>query len=162
MRTALIIAGGFVLWGICVGIAKYMAGASATGTTAATVIFVAVFLHKLPEGFTVASVVLASGQGKRNAILAAGLLGVATVAGVPHAASAKHSATAAAAVSNRMPEYLVSICFMEGTPLPIFIAFSGAKRKRNPRYFGADLTRRAGLAGRAAAFPRGFPSLNEP
>jgi zinc and cadmium transporter len=47
-----------------------------------TVIFLAVFLHKLPEGFTVASVVLASGQGKRNAILAAGLLGVATVAGV--------------------------------------------------------------------------------
>src|ERR1700757_3362654 len=45
------------------------------------VIFFAVFLHKLPEGFTVASVVLASGQGKRNAILAAGLLGVATVAG---------------------------------------------------------------------------------
>src|SRR5580700_5641537 len=35
-------------------------------------IFVAVFLHKLPEGFTVASVVLASGQGRRNAILAAG------------------------------------------------------------------------------------------
>jgi ZIP family zinc transporter/zinc and cadmium transporter len=46
------------------------------------VIFVAVFLHKLPEGFTVASVVLASGKGKRNAILAAGLLGVATLAGV--------------------------------------------------------------------------------
>jgi len=47
-----------------------------------TVIFIAIFLHKLPEGFTVASLVLASGQGKRNAILAAGLLGVATVAGV--------------------------------------------------------------------------------
>src|SRR6267154_3696237 len=46
------------------------------------VIFFAVFLHKLPEGFTVASMGLASGQGKRNAILAAGLLGVATVAGV--------------------------------------------------------------------------------
>lgn len=46
------------------------------------VIFFAVFLHKLPEGFTVASVVLASGQGKRNAILAAGLLGVATLFGV--------------------------------------------------------------------------------
>lgn len=45
-------------------------------------IFVAVFLHKLPEGFTVASVVLASGQGKRNAIRAAGLLGAATLAGV--------------------------------------------------------------------------------
>lgn len=46
------------------------------------VIFVAVFLHKLPEGFTVASVVLASGGGKRNAILAAGLLGAATLLGV--------------------------------------------------------------------------------
>jgi len=45
-------------------------------------IFVAVFLHKLPEGFTVASVVLASGQSKRNAILAAGLLGAATLLGV--------------------------------------------------------------------------------
>ena len=32
------------------------------------VIFVAVFLHKLPEGFTVASLVMASGMGKRNAI----------------------------------------------------------------------------------------------
>jgi zinc and cadmium transporter len=45
-------------------------------------IFVAVFLHKLPEGFTVASVVLASGQGKSNAVRAAGLLGAATLAGV--------------------------------------------------------------------------------
>jgi ZIP family zinc transporter/zinc and cadmium transporter len=46
------------------------------------VIFAAVFLHKLPEGFTVASVVLASGQGKRRALLAAGGLGVATLVGV--------------------------------------------------------------------------------
>jgi len=46
------------------------------------VIFFAVFLHKLPEGFTVASVVLASGQGKRSAVSAAGLLGAATLAGV--------------------------------------------------------------------------------
>ena len=45
-------------------------------------IFFSVFLHKLPEGFTVASLVLASGMGKRNAILAAGLLGVATLLGV--------------------------------------------------------------------------------
>jgi len=45
-------------------------------------IFVAVFLHKLPEGFTVASVVLASGQGRQKAILAAGLLGAATILGV--------------------------------------------------------------------------------
>jgi ZIP family zinc transporter/zinc and cadmium transporter len=46
------------------------------------IIFVAVFLHKLPEGFTIASVVLASGKGKSSAIRAAGLLGAATLAGV--------------------------------------------------------------------------------
>src|ERR1700704_4581026 len=46
------------------------------------VIFVAIFLHKPPEGFTVASVVLASGQSRRNAILASGLLGAATLLGV--------------------------------------------------------------------------------
>jgi zinc and cadmium transporter len=46
------------------------------------VIFLAVFVHKLPEGFTVASVVLASGQTKKNALRAAALLGAATLAGV--------------------------------------------------------------------------------
>lgn len=45
-------------------------------------IFVAVFLHKLPEGFTVASVVMASGQGKSRALGAAAGLGAATLAGV--------------------------------------------------------------------------------
>ena len=46
------------------------------------VIFVAIFLHKLPEGFTVASALLASGESRRNAILASGLLGAATLLGV--------------------------------------------------------------------------------
>ncbi len=46
------------------------------------VIFIAVFLHKLPEGFTVASMVLASGQSKKSAVRAAGLLGIATLLGV--------------------------------------------------------------------------------
>ena len=46
------------------------------------VIFVAVFLHKLPEGFTVASMVLASGQGRKSALRAAAALGGATLAGV--------------------------------------------------------------------------------
>lgn len=47
-----------------------------------TAIFFAVFLHKLPEGFTVASLVLASGQGKASAIRAAAALGGATLVGV--------------------------------------------------------------------------------
>src|SRR5271157_4176618 len=46
------------------------------------IIFVAIFLHKLPEGFTVASVVLAGGYGRRAAIRAAGLLGGSTLLGV--------------------------------------------------------------------------------
>lgn len=46
------------------------------------IIFLAVFLHKLPEGFTVASVMLASGQSKRIAWGASVLLGGATLAGV--------------------------------------------------------------------------------
>jgi len=45
-------------------------------------IFLAVFLHKLPEGFTVASLMLAGGQGKRAAVGAAALLGGSTLAGV--------------------------------------------------------------------------------
>jgi len=46
------------------------------------VIFVAIFLHKLPEGFTIASVVLANGQSRGKAVAAAGALGVATLLGV--------------------------------------------------------------------------------
>ncbi len=45
-------------------------------------LFFAVFLHKLPEGFTVASLVLASGQGRKRALQAAAGLGLATLAGV--------------------------------------------------------------------------------
>lgn len=45
-------------------------------------IFVAIFLHKIPEGFTVASLMLASGQGKRKAFLSSAVLGVATLVGV--------------------------------------------------------------------------------
>jgi zinc and cadmium transporter len=46
------------------------------------VIFLAIFLHKIPEGFTVASVMLASGRSKRLAWGASVLLGGATFAGV--------------------------------------------------------------------------------
>jgi ZIP family zinc transporter/zinc and cadmium transporter len=45
-------------------------------------IFCAVALHKIPEGFTVASIALASGRGKRGALSAAFVLAAATLAGV--------------------------------------------------------------------------------
>ncbi|HXO38554.1 MAG TPA: ZIP family metal transporter, partial [Candidatus Acidoferrum sp.] len=46
------------------------------------VIFLAVILHKVPEGFTASSIMLASGRSKAVAWAASGLLGLATVAGV--------------------------------------------------------------------------------
>src|SRR3954466_4811413 len=57
------------------------------------IIFLAVFLHKIPEGFTVASVMLASGQSRRNAWAASMLLGAATVAGVLMMAIFRHQVT---------------------------------------------------------------------
>ncbi len=46
------------------------------------VIFIAVFLHKIPEGFTVTSVMLASGRSRGIAWSASALLGAATMLGV--------------------------------------------------------------------------------
>jgi len=45
-------------------------------------IFIAIFLHKIPVGFTVASVTLASGRSRRAAVLSAVVLAGSTVAGV--------------------------------------------------------------------------------
>ena len=46
------------------------------------VVFLAVFLHKIPEGFTVASVMLASGCSRGVAWGSSALLGASTIAGV--------------------------------------------------------------------------------
>jgi ZIP family zinc transporter/zinc and cadmium transporter len=43
--------------------------------------FVAIALHKLPEGFTVASLNLAAGRSQKTALWWAGLLGIATLLG---------------------------------------------------------------------------------
>lgn len=45
-------------------------------------IFIAVALHKVPEGFTVASVMLAAGRGRRAAMNSALFVGATTVLGV--------------------------------------------------------------------------------
>jgi ZIP family zinc transporter/zinc and cadmium transporter len=46
------------------------------------VIFIAILLHKLPEGFTVASVMLASGHSRGAALSSAVIVAAATLAGV--------------------------------------------------------------------------------
>jgi zinc transporter ZupT len=45
-------------------------------------IFIAILLHKLPEGFTVASMMRAAGRSQRSAMLSALMVGVATLVGV--------------------------------------------------------------------------------
>jgi len=45
-------------------------------------IFLAIFLHKVPEGFTVASVMLAAGRSRRMAVLSATVLAGTTMLGV--------------------------------------------------------------------------------
>src|SRR6185369_484363 len=45
-------------------------------------VFIAILLHKMPEGFTVASIMLASGRSTQKALLATAAIGAATLAGV--------------------------------------------------------------------------------
>lgn len=45
-------------------------------------VFIAILLHKMPEGFTVASIMLASGRSTQKALVATAAIGAATLAGV--------------------------------------------------------------------------------
>jgi len=59
-----------------------IAAASFVSFELGALIFIAILLHKLPEGFTIASMMLAAGRSRRSAMMSASLLGVATLAGV--------------------------------------------------------------------------------
>jgi zinc and cadmium transporter len=59
-------------------------------TSLGWLIFLAVFLHKIPEGFTVSSVMLASGRSRGTAWFASVILGGSTVAGVLTMALFRH------------------------------------------------------------------------
>ena len=52
------------------------------GTGLGVLIFVAVALHKIPEGFTVGSIMLASGRNRRAAMASSIALGLSTIFGV--------------------------------------------------------------------------------
>ncbi len=85
------------------------------GGALGALVFVAVILHKVPEGLAISSLFLAAGQGRRRALLAAGALGVATIAGVvltDHVAALREHGLALAAgvtlyvgMSNLVPEF---------------------------------------------------------
>jgi ZIP family zinc transporter/zinc and cadmium transporter len=78
-------------------------------------VFLAILIHKLPEGVTIASLYLASGRSGAQAVGAAGLLGLATLAGVlltdsvgflvRHGLAVAAGVTLYVAASNLVPEF---------------------------------------------------------
>ncbi len=102
------------------------------GGAVGALVFMAVILHKVPEGLAISSLFLAAGQGRRRALLAAAALGAATILGVALtsqvAALRDHGLALAAGVtlyvgmSNLVPEFRAR----GGWRLPIaFLAGSG-------------------------------------
>ena len=92
-----------------------IASAFLVGRELGLLVFVAITLHKLPEGVTISSLMLAGGRPARAAIEAAGLLGIATVAGVlltdhlgflvSHGLALSGGVTLYVAASNLVPEF---------------------------------------------------------
>jgi ZIP family zinc transporter/zinc and cadmium transporter len=78
-------------------------------------LFLAVLLHKLPEGVTIASVMVAGGQSRSRAVAGAAILGGATVLGVllteevsslaQHGLALSAGVTLYVAASNLVPEF---------------------------------------------------------
>ena len=71
-------------------------------------IFFAVFLHKIPEGFTVSSVMLASGQSRGTAWGSSIVLGASTVAGVLTMALFRHHVGAGLPLSAGVTIYVAA------------------------------------------------------
>lgn len=59
-----------------------IAAASHIDLRLGTLVFIAVFLHKFPEGFTIGSMMIAAGKGFREVVVATSLLGLTTLFGV--------------------------------------------------------------------------------
>jgi zinc and cadmium transporter len=76
------------------------------------IIFLAVFLHKIPEGFTVASVMLASGRSRRFAWGASAVLGAATFAGVLTMAAFRRDVSAGLPLSAGVTIYVAATDLM--------------------------------------------------
>ncbi len=76
------------------------------------IIFVAVFLHKIPEGFTITSVMLASGRSRAKAWGASVMLGVATFAGVLIMTLTRHAVSFGLPISAGVTIYVAATDIM--------------------------------------------------
>jgi zinc transporter ZupT len=59
-----------------------IAAASQVDVKVGFLVFIAIFLHKFPEGFTIGSMVMAAGKGQRQVMIATSLMGLTTFLGV--------------------------------------------------------------------------------
>jgi zinc transporter ZupT len=116
-----------------------IAAASQIDVRVGFLVFIAVFLHKFPEGFTIASMLLAAGKGFREVLIATSVIGAATIVGVlmfafigarfessiAYALPLASGVTLYVAASDLIPEVnhhggkrpLVSICVFAGVAL---------------------------------------------
>src|SRR3954447_26685784 len=79
-RTGYSVLGGLTVHALFDGVA--IGSGFVVSNALGWLIFLAVFLHKAPEGFTMASVMLASGRSRNAAFSSAVVLAIATLAGV--------------------------------------------------------------------------------
>jgi ZIP family zinc transporter/zinc and cadmium transporter len=92
-----------------------IASGFAVSTELGLLLFIAIFLHKLPEGVTISSIQIASGTAPRRALASAGMLGLATVIGVlatdyvgfltEHGLALSAGVTIYVGASNLVPEF---------------------------------------------------------
>jgi len=79
-RSAYAGIGGLMIHTFMDGVA--IAAATHLDARVGFLVFIAVFLHKFPEGLTIASMVLAAGKGVRQVLAATSIVGAATLLGV--------------------------------------------------------------------------------
>ena len=79
-RTSYSVLGGLAAHSLFDGVA--IASGFAISDWLGWILFLAVFLHKVPEGFTIASVMMASGRSRRAALASSTIVAVATILGV--------------------------------------------------------------------------------
>lgn len=79
-KTAYTAIGGLMIHTFFDGVS--IAAASQIDYKAGFLVFIAVFLHKFPEGFTIASMILAAGKSFREVFFATSLVGLTTFIGV--------------------------------------------------------------------------------
>ena len=79
-RTAYTAVGGMLVHTFFDGVS--IAAASQIDVKVGLLVFFAVFLHKFPEGFTIGSMVLAAGRGRREVLISTSLIGLTTILGV--------------------------------------------------------------------------------